>query len=89
MNLRGTIRSSLKAGKTVIGYKRSVKFLKTSPASVSKIIIAKNTPDEMKHEIKHSADIAKKEVEVFDGSSKELGIVCGKSFPITTLVVKK
>ena len=35
-----------------------------------------------------NAKVAEVKVETFDGTSTQLGIICGKSFPISTLVIK-
>ena len=38
--------------------------------------------------IEHDAGLSGASVEVFEGSSKELGVICGKPFPIMALVIK-
>lgn len=81
------IQRALKEGKVIIGYKRSIKFLKTG--SPKMVVVSKNIPDEMRMEIKHNAEISKTPVEIFDNTSKELGLICGKTFPITTITIKR
>lgn len=85
--LTQTIQAALKEDKAIIGYKRSIKFLKTDSPKI--IILAKNTPENMKREIVHNAEMSKTPVESFNGTSKELGLICGKSFPITTITIKR
>jgi large subunit ribosomal protein L30e len=70
----------------VIGYKESIKFIKTDSPKI--VIIAKNAPEKIKREIEENAKISGIDVQIFKGSSKELGILCGKPFPVTTLVIK-
>jgi large subunit ribosomal protein L30e len=86
MTLTETIQAALKANKVILGYKKSIKFIKSNTPKL--IVIAKNSPEEIRKEIEHNAKIAGIKVDVFEGSSKELGIVCGKPFPVTTLVIK-
>lgn len=86
MSLTETIQSALKSGQAIIGYKESIRFIKVSTPKL--IVIAKNTPEKIKKEIEHNAKIAKIKVEVFSGNSKELGVVCGRPFPVTTLIIK-
>ena len=50
--------------------------------------MAKNIPEDMRKEIEHHAKIFGIKVSIFEGSSKELGVICGKPFPVSTLVIK-
>ncbi|MHA1743115.1 MAG: 50S ribosomal protein L30e [Candidatus Heimdallarchaeota archaeon] len=86
MNLVETIQTALKTGKVIIGYRESIKFIKTNTPKL--IVVAENSPAGMRKEIEHNAKVAGVKVEVFNGSSKELGVICGKPFPVTTLVIK-
>ncbi|MEM7821615.1 MAG: 50S ribosomal protein L30e [Candidatus Aenigmatarchaeota archaeon] len=86
MTLTEVIRTALKENKAIIGYRKSIKFIKLNTAKI--IVVAKNSPEEIRKEIEHNAKIKGVKVEIFDGSSKELGVICGKPFPVTTLVIK-
>jgi large subunit ribosomal protein L30e len=86
MTLTETIRAALKADKAIIGYRKSIKFIKSNTPEL--VVVAKNSPEAVRKEIGHNAEIAGVKVEIFEGSSKELGVVCGKPFPVTTLVIK-
>lgn len=86
MNVSEEIQSAVKSGRAVIGYRESIKFLKNGDAKA--IIIANNIPERMDAEIKHNAKVAEAKVEVFDGSSKDLGTACGKPFPVAAMVIK-
>lgn len=87
MDLIQIVQNALKEEKAIIGYKKSIKFLKTS--SPKMVVVAKNIPDEMRKEIEHNAKLSKAPVKVFNNTSKELGLACGKSFPITTITIKR
>jgi large subunit ribosomal protein L30e len=86
MTLTENVQEAIKSKKIIIGYKKSVKFIKLNSPKI--IVIAKNIPEKMRGEIEHSSKISDVKVEIFDGTSKELGILCGKEFPISTLVIK-
>jgi large subunit ribosomal protein L30e len=81
-----TIQAALKTGNVILGYRKSAKFIKLNTPKL--VVVAKNIPESMKKEIEHNARVGNMKVEMFDGNSKELGIVCGKPFPVTTLVIK-
>lgn len=82
-----TIQSAIKTNKIIIGYRRSMKFVKTSSPEL--IVIANNLPEKIKDGIEHNAKVGGVKVEIFNSNSKELGVVCGKPFPVSTLVIKR
>ncbi len=86
MDLTREIQTALKENRVIIGYRESIDFIKSNKPKL--IIVAKNIPDDMRKEIEHNAKIFGLEVIVFEGSSKELGVICGKPFPVSTLVIK-
>ena len=87
MSLIDEIQSALKEGKVIIGYKKSLEFIKNDSPKI--IVMSQNIPDKERREIEHNTKIADKKIEIFEGSSKELGVICGKPFPIMLLVIKK
>jgi len=86
MTLTEEIQSAIKSDKTIFGYRKTINFMKLYTPKL--IIIAKNVPENMRKEIEHNAEIAEVKVKVFNGTSKELGLICGKPFPITTITIK-
>ena len=86
MNLEDEVQTALKNGKVILGFRESIKFIKLNSPKL--IVIASNIPKDLGNEIEYNAKISNTKVEVFKGSSKGLGVICGKSFPITTLVIK-
>lgn len=87
MALLETIQSALKANNIIIGYRESIKFMKTNKPKL--VIMANNLPERLKNEIERTVKISGAKLETYNGSSKDLGIVCGKPFPVTTLVIKE
>lgn len=87
MNLVEEIQSALKENKVIIGYKNSLEFIKTNSPKL--IVMANNTPKKERVDVEHDAKLSGAKIETFEGSSKELGIICGRPFPIMLLVIKK
>lgn len=85
-DLTEIIQSAIKSNKIIIGYKESIKFIKTN--SPKMIILAKDVPEKIKKEIEDNTKVFEIEVKIFKGSCKDLGVICGKPFPVTTLVIK-
>ena len=86
MTLVNEIQQALKSNKAVLGYKESIKILKRRDSK--KIILAKNAPENLRKLFEHNAKIFNIPIEIFDGSSKDLGVVCGKPFPVLVLVLR-
>lgn len=86
MNAQEMIQESLKANKVVIGYKNSIKFIKLNAPKV--IVIANNLPESLRKEIEQNAKVGNMKLEIFNGTSRELGTFCGKPFPVSALVIK-
>ncbi|MFH8086291.1 MAG: ribosomal L7Ae/L30e/S12e/Gadd45 family protein [Candidatus Aenigmatarchaeota archaeon] len=85
MSLAKIIQDAIKDKKAIIGYRKSIKYLKLNKAEL--IILAENSPEKIKKEIEHIAKIENIKLETVKGS-KELGVMCGKPFPVTTVVIK-
>jgi large subunit ribosomal protein L30e len=86
MTIIEDMQSAIKTGKAVIGYKESVRFIKLNIPKL--IVVARNMPEKYRKEIEHNAKVSSAKLETFNGSSKELGVICGKPFPVTTVVIK-
>jgi len=87
MPIEAIIQDALKVKKAVLGYRQSIKFIKLDEPKL--IVIAKNIPESMKKEIEHNAKVSNTTLEIFSGSSKELGVICGKPYPVSAIVIKK
>ena len=86
MSLTVTIQEAIKSKKIVIGYRNTVRFIKLKSPKL--IVVAENIPRKMKEEIEHNSKVSNIKIETFSGTSKELGVVCGKQFPISALAIK-
>lgn len=86
MTLIDNIQDALKSKNIVTGFRESIRYIKMGDAKL--IVMSNNLPVKMKKEIEHNAKVSDVKVEIFDGSSMELGVICGRHFPITSLVIK-
>ena len=85
MDVAFELRKALETGKVVIGSNKSVKLAKIGGAKL--IIVAKNTPKEVKDDIYYYAKLSNIPVYEYEGTSVELGTVLGKPFVVASLAV--
>ncbi|PIU21731.1 MAG: 50S ribosomal protein L30e [Candidatus Diapherotrites archaeon CG08_land_8_20_14_0_20_34_12] len=86
IDVKKEIRRAVDTGKVVYGEKVSKKTIMND---LGKLIIAtRNMKPEEKEEVKHLANLAKMDYYEFEGTSMELGTLCGKPFGISLMVVK-
>ncbi|MEK6909534.1 MAG: 50S ribosomal protein L30e [Candidatus Aenigmatarchaeota archaeon] len=86
MTLTEEIQSAIKSSKVIIGYNEAIKYIKTNTPKI--IVVANNLPISMRGELEHNTKVSKARFEIFDGTSREMGVVCGKPFPVTTIIIK-
>ncbi len=85
MDLNASIRMAVDTGKIILGSDRAKKLAMLGEAKA--IIMARNCPHSTKQDISHYAMLSSVPVIEFNGTSIELGIVCGKPFPVSALSV--
>ena len=85
ISLEDELRTLLKTGKVVIGAKRALKAIKLGKAKA--VIIADLIPKHIEEDVKYYAKLGGIKVIKYKGSSYDLGTLCGKPFPITTIAV--
>ena len=86
MNIEEEILNANKSGNLILGYRESIKFIKLNKAKF--VVVAKNAKEKIVKEVEHNAKIAGIKFEILNKSSKELGILCGKPYPVSVLVIK-
>ncbi|MGC8936001.1 MAG: 50S ribosomal protein L30e [Candidatus Methanomethylicaceae archaeon] len=84
MDLSKELKVAIGTGKVEIGYKVSLKALKKKRAKL--IVMASNTPENLSSRIKQFAG-TEVPLYLFPGSSWDLGGICGKPYPVTTVAV--
>ncbi|MEM5778542.1 MAG: 50S ribosomal protein L30e [Candidatus Aenigmatarchaeota archaeon] len=80
------LKNALREKRVIIGSKQSIKNLKLK--NVKLVVIANNCPENIKNDIEYYSKLTGIKVEKFDGTAKQLGIFCGKPFPIAVLAIK-
>lgn len=83
MSLTDEVRAAIKAGKAIVGFRKSVKYLKLKKPKM--LIVAKNIPERMKERI----ETCGVKMVIYEGDSKKLGRVCGKPYPVSTVTLKE
>lgn len=84
-DLETEIKNVIKSGKVVLGFKRSLKAILYGKAKA--VIVASKIPKGYDDDINHYAKLSNIPVIKYPKSSVELGIICGKPFPVTTIAV--
>lgn len=75
----------MKSGKYMLGYKTTVKSLRSGKSKL--IIISNNCPALRKSEIEYYAMLAKIGVHHFSGNNVELGTACGRMYNVSCLSI--
>lgn len=87
MVLEKLIKEKLKENKVILGFNTVMKFLKNAHPKL--IVYANNIPEDRKKMIEHNAKISKVEIKEYPNDSVNLGLVCGKPFPVSVLAIKR
>ncbi len=83
--LEGEIKQVLKTGKYILGYRKSIRAIKTGKAKA--VVIASKIPRWMEDDVRYYAKLGDIPVIKFKGTSYELGMVCGKPFPVAVMAI--
>ena len=84
--LAKAIGMAVRTGKVLLGSKSAVKAAKLGKAKL--IIVAENCPEDVRKDIDYYARLSGIPVLEFKGSSYDLGLVCGKPFMVSALVIR-
>lgn len=84
-DLSREIRRAVDTGKVEFGSRSTETTLLTSDCKM--VIVSNNTPKSTRERLEHYCQLAGIPLVSFDGTSKELGQVCGKPFFVSTLSV--
>ena len=84
-NLNSKLGIVMKSGKVVLGYKSTIRMLRSGEAKL--IILSNNCPTVRKAEIEYYAVLAKAKVVFYQGNNISLGTACGKYHRCSTMAV--
>lgn len=83
MDIAKELKITLSTGKVEIGYKVGLKILGKNKAKL--VVVSSNMPESLLKKIQKAAEGIP--LYKFPGSSWDLGGLCGKPFPVTTVAV--
>jgi ribosomal protein L30E len=86
MNTIDAIKKALKNKTLIIGYKSTIRMVKKK--KVSLVVVASNTPEKVRDEIKNLTNINKIEYVESKKDNLELGATCRKPFGVMVLSIK-
>lgn len=84
-NLNSKLALVMKSGKYVLGYKSTLRSLRSGEAKL--IILSNNCPTVRKAEIEYYAVLSKAKVVFYPGNNVALGTACGRYHRCSTLAV--
>jgi large subunit ribosomal protein L30e len=85
MDVNRAIRMAVDTGDVTFGARGTATAASTGASKM--IVIASNCPKKTRDEIEQNSKISGVPVIVFGGTSIELGSLCGKPFPVSTLSI--
>ncbi len=80
------IRRAVDTGKVVLGWRSSERNILNKNCRL--VILSLNTPKQIAEKARHLAKVSELPVFDFNGTSQELGSVCGKPFVVSVLLVQ-
>lgn len=86
MDYKAEIKKAIGEKKITIGSREVLKKLKLGKLKL--IVIASNCPENIKNEIEYYSKLSNTRVEIFDGTGRDLGVFCGKPFPIAVIGIE-
>ncbi len=85
MDIERGIRVAVDTGEVILGSNKSTQAIKLGNGEL--VVIAENAPEELKEDIEIYSKLSEIPVITFEGSSVEMGSICGKPFTVSVLVV--
>lgn len=86
MDVDRGIRVAVDTGNVTLGSDKSVQGLKLGKGKL--VIIAKNCPGDIREDVLYYSKLSDIPIYDYEGTSLELGSVCGKPFTVATLTIK-
>lgn len=85
LELENEIKGLVKSGKVILGSKSSLKAIKLGKAKA--VIVASKIPKELNDDVRYYAKLSNIPVIIYPKTSVELGLVCGKPFPVSIIAI--
>ncbi|MDR2873601.1 MAG: 50S ribosomal protein L30e [Methanobrevibacter sp.] len=85
MDIDRGIRVSVDTGNVTLGSEKSIQLLKLGKGRL--VVVAENSPKEIIEDVKYYSKLSEIPFHVYEGTSVDLGSVCGKPFTVSTLII--
>jgi large subunit ribosomal protein L30e len=86
IDINKAVATTVKTGKVLFGSNNAVKSVKTGRAKL--ILLAANCSKRIRADIEYYSKISAIPVVIYNGTSIDLGAVCGKLFTVSALTVR-
>jgi len=86
MDVDRGIRVAVDTGNVTLGSLKSIQGLKLGKGKL--VILAQNCPEDIKEDVIHYSKLSEIPVYDYNGTSVELGSVCGKPFTVAAMTIK-
>jgi large subunit ribosomal protein L30e len=86
-DINKAIATTVKTGRVLFGTNNAIKTAKTGKAKL--IIVASNCPQKTREDIEYYCKLSKIPMIIYNGTSIDLGAVCGKSFTVSALTIRE
>jgi len=87
IDVNKAIATTVKTGKIQFGTSSALKNAKAKKAKL--IIVASNCPPRFRESIEYYCTLSEIPVSIYNGTSLDLGAVCGKPFEVSALTIKE
>lgn len=87
IDVNKAIATTVKTGRVLFGVNNAVKNVKTGRAKL--IVLAVNCPKRVREDIEYYSRLSAVPVVIYNGTSIDLGAVCGKPFMVSALTVRE
>ena len=87
MDIERGIRVAVDTGKVILGSNKSIQAIKLGNGEL--VVMAANAPKNLKEDVEIYSNLSEIPVHIFDGSSVDLGSICGKPFTVSVLVIQE
>lgn len=85
MDVERGIRVAVDTGDVTLGSEKSIQSLKLGKGQL--VIVASNSPKEIIEDVEYYSNLSEIPFYTYEGTSVELGSVCGKPFTVATLII--
>lgn len=85
MDIDRGIRVAVDTGDVTLGSEKSIQSLKLGKGQL--VIVAANSPKDIIEDVEYYSGLSEIPFYTYEGTSVELGSVCGKPFTVATLII--